>query len=815
MLKIPANINAWFTANRWRIRPHQKEMVDAFTNKQSTLLIAPTGTGKTMAGFLASIIDIHQQGGDTLHTLYISPLKALTNDIERNLLKPVNEIGLNVRIETRTGDTPSHKRIRQRKRPPHILLTTPESLMLMLSYPDAPALFANLKLVVIDEIHSIAPSKRGDFLALALARLTSLAPQHLRFGLSATVADPAALAAWLGPVGHPAKVLEVKSTTPPNIQLLQTKAQLPYGGFMARYALPEIYTAITKARTSIIFVNTRSQCERTFQLLWEANREALPIAIYHGSLTKEQRRKTEAMMAEGKLRAIVATAALELGIDWGDVDLVINIGAPKGVSRLLQRVGRSNHRMDEPSAAYLVPANHFEVLECQSAIQAIHAGQLDGEPMLPGGQDVVVQFIINCACSGPVTPAEIYAQVIQATPYAHLTQGIFELLFSFAIDGGYVLKNYDRYARLVPTETGAYTISSRGVASRHRLNIGVITDAARLSVKRITVNGRSMGVIGQVEESFAQGLVPGDTFLFAGEVLEFVRVKDMFLEARRSKAKQPKIPSYAGSNMPLSTFLAEGVRHLLQSPQQWQQLPPTAQEWLALQQGFSRLPGLKGLLVEHFDFQKRWMTMIYTFEGRRANQTLGMLVTRRMERHRLKPLGFSITDYALSIVGLEPMTAAQCQELLNPDILVDDLEAWLMESPMLKRSFRRVAMVSGIAEQRHGGTRKTMKQLTFSTDLVYDVLRRHEPDHILLKVARDDAERELLDVERLAEFLIRMYNHIDFNRLDRPSPMAIPILFDVRREAVLGEGLEHLLHQHDLQAEAEILMEDVRDAVAA
>ncbi|PZP40255.1 MAG: ligase-associated DNA damage response DEXH box helicase, partial [Pseudomonas fluorescens] len=709
--------------------------------------------------------------------------------------------------------TPSHKRIRQRKNPPHILLTTPESLMLMLSYPDAPTIFGKLKLVVIDEIHSIAPSKRGDFLALALARLATLAPQHIRFGLSATVADPSVLARWLGPVGQPVKVLEVQSHALPKISLLPTEARLPYGGFMARYAMPDIYKAIAQAKTSIVFVNTRSQCERTFQLLWDANTEGLPIAIYHGSLTKEQRRKTEAMMAEGKLRAIVATAALELGIDWGDVDLVINIGAPKGVSRLMQRVGRSNHHMDEPSRAFLVPANHFEVLECQSALEAIGGGKLDGEPLLPGGLDVVVQFIINCACSGPIQPSDIYRQIQCATPYAQLEAGVFDLLFSFAVDGGYVLKNYERYARLILDKDGAYVISSRAVASRHRMNIGVITDAARLSVKRITVNGRSMGVLGQVEESFAQGLVPGDTFLFAGEILEFVRVKDMFLEARRSQAKQPKIPSYAGSNMPLSTFLADGVRRLLRAPAHWQKLPASVREWLVLQKDFSGLPDTEGLLVEHFEFQKRWMTMIYTFEGRRANQTLGMLMTRRMERLRLKPLGFSITDYAISIVGLERMSSAQCRELLSPEILTDDLEAWLMESPMLKRSFRRVALVSGIAEQRHGGSRKTMKQLTFSTDLVYDVLRRHEPDHILLKVARDDAERELLDVERLSELLIRVHDHIDFHVVERPSPMAIPILFDVRREAVMGEGVEYLLQHNEFQAEAEHLMEDVRDAL--
>lgn len=812
MVTLPGYLKTWFANKGWTPRAHQLAMLSAFDKGHSTLLIAPTGGGKTMAGFLASLVDIAEQSFEGLHTLYISPLKALTNDIERNLIQPIADMQLAVSVETRTGDTPSHKRARQRKKPPNILLTTPESLMLMLSYHDAPQIFGKLKLVIIDEVHSFAPTKRGDFTALALARLAMLAPRHLRFGLSATVAEPERLASWMGRTGEPAHVIQVKQKVLPDVHLLDTEGKLPYGGFMARYAVDDIYKALLDANTSLVFVNTRAQAELMFQMLWDANEKNLPIAIYHGSLTKEQRRKTEAMMASGKLRAIVATSALELGIDWGDVDMVLHVGAPKGVSRLLQRIGRSNHRMDEPSRAFLVPANHFEVLECQAAIHAIEQNKLDGEPMLPGSEDVVVQYIINCACSAPVTEEELYQQVLDAPPYQSLTPAIFAKLFQFAINGGYVLKHYERYAKLMQAEGGGWQIASRAFAMRHRQNIGVIIEAARLRVFRLNPK-RGGKVIGEVEESFAQGLSSGDTFFFAGEVLEYMRIRDMMLEVRAAPAKEPKIPSYAGGNMPLSTFLADGVRRLLNDKKNWKTLPDSAKEWLELQQEFSHLPGTERLLVEHFPYHSRYITLIYTFEGRKANQTLGMLMTRRMERMGLKPLSFSVTDYALSIVGLDPVNEEQSEELLSPEIVFEELEEWLAASPMLKRSFRRVATITGITEQKNAGSRKTMKQVTFSTDLIYDVLRRYEPDHILLHITRSDAERELLDVQRLVEFLMRYKDKWDHVTLERPSPMAIPILFDVRREVVKGAAIEHLLEQVQLQEQAEDLMGDVRHAL--
>lgn len=436
-------------------------------------------------------------------------------------------------------------------------------------------------------------------------------------------------------------------------------------------------------------------------------------------------------MANGKLRAVVATAALELGIDWGDVDLVLHIGAPKGVSRLMQRIGRSNHRMDEPSQALLVPANHFEMLECAAAMRAVKQGDLDGEALLPGSLDVIVQYIINCACAGAVTPDGLYREITCAPPYHVISREVFDKLFAFAVDGGYVLARYERYARLVAGD-GGYRIASRAAAMRHRQNVGVIIEAARLKVLRLN-SKRGGRVVGEVEESFAQGLAPGDTFFFAGQVLEYVRVREMFLEARPSAALEPKIPSYAGSNMPLSTYLADGVRHLLRDERRWREIPAQVREWLQLQKHYSCLPQDGRLLIEHFPRHKQHFTLIYTFEGRKANQTLGMLVTRRMERMGLKPLSFSITDYALSLVGLAPLTRGQCAELLSPVIVFEELEEWLLESPMLRRSFRRVATITGLTEQRQGGARKTMKQVTFSTDLIYGVLRRYEPEHILLR----------------------------------------------------------------------------------
>src|SRR6188474_2142495 len=417
MPSVPPELEAWFAGRGWRVRRHQSGMLAAADAGRHALLVAATGAGKTLAGFLPTLAAFCPSRGprpdDGLHTLYVSPLKALAHDVQRNLVTPVEEIGLPIRIETRSGDTPSDRKKRQRVRPPHVLLTTPESLSLLLSYPDSFKLFAGLKRVVIDEVHAFATGKRGDLLALALARLQALAPGMQRAALSATVADPEGFRGWLAPWGEIDSValVEGEQGAPPEVEiLLPEEASVPWGGHAAIWAIPQLYRIIKRNTTTLVFTNTRFLAEFIFQELWDANDDNLPIAIHHGSLSKEARRKVEGAMARGELRALVATASLDLGIDWGDIDCVVQMGAPKGSSRLLQRIGRANHRMDEPSKAILIPGNRFEYLEAQAAYDAVYAGERDAERFRPGARDVLAQHIMALACAGPLDPEQLLAE---------------------------------------------------------------------------------------------------------------------------------------------------------------------------------------------------------------------------------------------------------------------------------------------------------------------------------------------------------------------------------------------------------------------
>src|SRR5690606_14713040 len=439
----------WFATRGWQVHPHQQALLDR-ADAPSLLLVAPTGGGKTLAGFLPSLVELAAGNRPGLHTLYISPLKALAADIRRNLSRPVEEMGLPVRIEDRTGDTTYTRRRRQRADPPHILITTPESLALLLSYEDAPRIFAGLSRVIVDEVHALAESKRGDQLMLCLARLETLAPGLRRVGLSATVEDPAAIARFLARHPDPCAVIHADPGPDPEIAMLTTAAAPPWPGGGGRYAIPVVLAEVRRHRITLVFHNTRAQAELFFRDLWLANDEALPIAIHHGSLAREARERVEAAMVRGDLRAVVCTGSLDLGIDWGDVDLVIQVGAPKNVKRLVQRIGRANHRYNAPSKALLVPANRWEVVECQAALDAVRAHDLDGDPRGPGPRDVLCQHILIVACSGPFDSGALYAEVRSAGPYAALTRAAFDACLDFCATGGFALKAYDRWQRLMP-----------------------------------------------------------------------------------------------------------------------------------------------------------------------------------------------------------------------------------------------------------------------------------------------------------------------------------------------------------------------------
>ena len=789
---LPPLFAGWFRLHEWTVHAHQLAMLEAAAAGQHALLIAPTGGGKTLAGFLPSLIELSERPRDGLHTVYVSPLKALAVDIHRNLETPIAEMRLPVRHETRTGDTPAVKRERQRRRPPQILITTPESLSLMLAHGDAASLFAGLRAVVVDELHALAGTKRGDLLALAMARLSTLAPASRRIGLSATVAHPAALKAWLSPDGRPDNpcLREVRGRpgTAPLVEILETEERLPWSGHMALHALGEVMARLKTARMAIVFVNTRAQAELVFQELWRLNDDNLPIALHHGSLAREQRRKVEAAMSAGRLRVVVATSSLDLGIDWADVDLVVQVGAPKGVSRLLQRIGRSNHRLDEPSRALLVPANRFEVLECRAAIDGVRDMTLDGDPPAPGGLDVLAQHIMGTACAGPFDADALFGEIRRAAPYADLPRRDFDDALAYVATGGYALGNYERYRRLAVDDDGRYRLANPQLATRYRLNAGTIVEAVMLKVR--LGNGR---VLGSVEEWFVQGLVPGDTFIFGGQLLTFQGLRDMAVICSKGGQNEPSVPVYGGGRLPLTTHLSDRVRALLESPAAWTGLPDAVREWLRLQQWRSVLPPRDRLLIETFPRGGKWYLVAYTFEGRNAHQTLGMLLTRRQERAGQRPLGFVATDYVLATWSLGEPT--DLQTLFDQDMMGDDLEAWMDESSLLRRTFRNVAIISGLIDRRDPRQEKSGKQVTFNADLIYDVLRRHEPTHVLLRATRQDAARGLTDIERLGAMLGRVQGKITHRRLDRISPLAVPVLLEVGREQVYGSAMDALLDE--------------------
>ncbi len=783
---IPPEIEAWFAGRGWRVRRHQTEMLGADDAGHHALLVADTGAGKTLAGFLptlAAFTPSRLAGGpapEGLHTLYVSPLKALAHDVQRNLLTPIGDMGLPITVETRSGDTPSDRKARQRTRPPHVLLTTPESLSLLLSYPESAQLFSTLQRVVIDEVHAFATSKRGDLLALALTRLQALAPGLRRAALSATLADPEAFRAWLAPWGDldSTVLVEGEAGAPAEVEILlpDQGQRVPWGGHAAAWSVPQLYEAIRSNRTTLVFTNTRFLAEYIFQLLWDANEDKLSIGIHHGSLSKEARRKVEGAMARGELRALVCTASLDLGVDWGDIDMVVQMGAPKGSSRLLQRIGRANHRLDQPSRALLVPGNRFEFLEAMAARDAVNEGQRDGEDFRPGGLDVLAQHVMAMACAGPFAEGALLSEVRSSLAYAWVDEGVWERVLQFVATGGYSLRAYDRFQRIVHLKDGTWRLTHPQQAARHRMNAGIIVDSEMLEVR--FRNGRSLG---KVEENFGASLSPGDTFRFAGMDLEVEGVRDLELIVRGAKSAG-QIPSYNGARMPLTTHLSTRVQAMLADRAGWGRFPDDVREWLEVQDWRSRLPAPGELLVESFPHGSRAYTVYYTFEGWNANQSLGMLITRRMEDAGLGPMGFVANDYALGVWGLRPVKDPAA--LLSPDILTHEFVEWVQNSHLLRRAFREVAVISGLVERQQPGARKSGRQVTFSTDLIYDVLRKHEPGHLLIEAAWADARARMTDVGRLGALLDRAAAELVHVELERVTPLAVPLMVMIGRESV-------------------------------
>jgi ATP-dependent Lhr-like helicase len=649
-------------------------------------------------------------------------------------------------------------------------------------------MFAGLKRVIIDEIHALSESKRGDQLMLALSRLQAICPDLRRVGLSATVDDPDAIARFMARHPDPCEILYADPGPAPDIAMLETEDYPPWAGGGAKHAIPAVLEQVRRHRTTLIFHNTRAQAEIFFHNLWLANDDALPIGIHHGSLDREQRLQVEAAMVRGDLRAIVCTGSLDLGIDWGDVDLVIQIGAPKNVKRLVQRIGRANHRYNAPSKALLVPANRFEVVECVAALEAVRAGTLDGDPRGSGPLDVLCQHILIAACAGPFDPDALYAEVTTAGPYNALSRADFDACLDFCATGGYALRAYDRWQRLKQGPDGTWALRDPRAAQRIRMNIGTIQDTDTLKVRLRRQRGGKP--LGEVEEAFAASLTAGDTFLIGGEIVRYEGLREMVVEVTRRADRKPKIATFMGTKFATSTQLSVRILEMFKSGD-WSALPRHTAEWLEIQRDRSRLPEADRLLIESFPHDGQAHTCVYGFAGRNAQQTLGLILTKRMEELGLNPLGFVATDYATLIWGLDPINDPA--PLFDVDALRDGLDTWLAGNAVMKRTFRASATIAGLIERNTPSARKSGRQATFSSDILYDTLLKYDPDHLMMQITRQEAERGLVDFGRIEEMAARIGGRIDHIHLSRVSPLAAPLLLEPGRVPVKGLAEERLL----------------------
>ena len=659
-----------------------------------------------------------------------------------------------------------------------------------MSYPEAARIFSNLKRIVVDELHAITESKRGDQLFLAISNIRKYCRNVKIIGLSATVNDPSLIAGWLAPE-YDCDIILSDPGLDPDVSILKTSEPPPWAGSGGLYSIPEVINEIEKHKTTLIFHNTRAQAEIFFHNLWLANSKNLPIAIHHGSLDKDQRKQVEAAMVKGDLRAVVCTGSLDLGIDWGSVDLVIQIGAPRQVKRLVQRIGRANHSHSGVSKALIVPANRLEVLECFMALEAIYENKLDSELQTPIPLDVICQHLLLVACAGPFKPIDIFNEIRSISKYKNLTRVEFDKCLDFCITGGYALKKYEQWHRLMETSDGYVKLRDPRIANRLRMNAGTIQDNDTLKVKYKSKHGKSKGLsIGEVEEAFAISLTPGDTFLIGGKIVKFESLREMIVEVSRKPGKKPKIAVFSGTKFATSTLLCDRILKTLEE-KRWENLPDYLCRWLKQQETYSKLPQSNSLLIETFPRNNLHYICVYGFAGRNAQQTLGLLLTKRMEEMGLNPLGFVANDYTTLVWGLTKVVDPT--KLVGGENILKGLDLWLSNNAVMKRTFRSVATIAGLIERNLAGVKKSGRQATFSSDILYDTLLRYDPNHLLLQATKKEAMQGLVDFARIENMLEKTKSHVTHVDLKRVSPFSAPLLLEAGRIPIHGSAIELML----------------------
>ncbi|MEO7965445.1 MAG: ligase-associated DNA damage response DEXH box helicase [Gemmatimonadaceae bacterium] len=779
-----ARLRAWFADRGWKPFPFQEETWDAYARGESGLVHVPTGAGKTYAAYLpalAQLLDAPRRSG--LAILYITPLRALARDIELALAAPVAALGDDFRVESRTGDTSGTLRARQRRKLPEVLVTTPESLSVLLSYEDAPTAFAGLRAVIVDEWHELISTKRGTQVELALSRLKRWVPAMQTWALSATLRDPREAAQCV--VGSDAPFTLVSGNMPRDVvlsTLLPPRIErFPWAGRLGLAMLPQVLELLEDKRSTLLFTNTRSQVERWFRAIIEARPDwSERVALHHGSIDRDERARVEGGLKDGTITAVVATSSLDLGVDFSPVERVVQIGSPKGIARLLQRAGRSAHRPNEAAQVACVPTYALELVELAALRTAVEARNIEGRSPLSEPLDVLVQHLVTCAMGGGFSAGEMHNEIRRAWSYRHLTRATFDWALALVEHGGVTLRAYEQHHKIVD-EGGVYRVSSPQIARFHRLGIGTITSDASVEVRFLRG-----GSIGTIEEGFITRLKPGQRFTFAGRSLEFVRSRDMVAWVRRAGSSSSLTPAWAGSRLPLSTSLGREVRLQLQNAALglWNDAPMelrAARPVLDEQARLSRIPAADELLIERWRSRSGYHVYLYPFEGRRAHQALASLLAYRLGRRTPATFGLTVNDYGIELLtDYElPVQSLLDAETLTDEGVEDDLVESVNLSELAKRQFRDIARIAGLVFAGYPGKGKGARQVQLRTSLVYDVFKRYDPDNLLLAQARREVLEEQFEVARLLEMLRRLSaGKVHVVDIPHPTPLAFPLLID-------------------------------------
>ncbi|WP_263138847.1 ligase-associated DNA damage response DEXH box helicase [Pseudomonas sp. RIT-PI-AD] len=803
--------SSWLAGRGWKPFAFQKEVWAAVKRGESGLLHATTGAGKTYAVWLAALNRFarptpaltaagkprsRKPAAAPLSLIWITPMRALAADTARALEAPLAELDIPWTLGLRTGDTGSAERARQSRKLPSALITTPESLTLLLTRADAREAFGALRMLVVDEWHELLGNKRGVQLQLALARLRAWNPHLIVWGLSATLGNQAHALEVMLPEGggrlvqgQTPKDLRVDTLLPDSLE------RFPWAGHLGLRMLPQVIAELESSATSLVFTNTRSQSEVWYQALLEARPDwAGLIALHHGSLAREVRDWVELGLKEGRLKAVVCTSSLDLGVDFLPVERVLQIGSPKGVARLMQRAGRSGHAPGRPSRVTLVPTHSLEVVEAAAAHDAVAARQIEARHSPHKPLDVLVQHLVSIALGGGFRPQELFAEVRTTWAYRDLSEAEWDWALAFVRHGGHSLTAYPDYRRVEPDADGLWQVPDPRLARRHRMSVGTIVSDASLNVKYWSKGGTG-GALGSIEEGFIARLRPGDCFLFAGRTLELVRVENMTVYVRRAATRKAAVPRWNGGRMPLSSELADAVVAKLGAAARGEYASAEmrlVRPLLELQQGWSALPDEANLLAEVLKSREGWHLFLYPFAGRHVHLGLASLLAWRLARERPLTFSIAVNDYGLELLSA---TEVDWSNLLTPALfeakdLLHDVLASLNAGELARRRFREIARIAGLVFSGFPGANKSARQLQASSGLFFDVFKQYDPDNLLLGQAQEEVLRQELELDRLEQSLARLRErHLLVRPIKRPTPLGFPLLVERFRESMSSEKL--------------------------